>query len=347
MIAISISQASWAALLDRRSARRGFRPSNVATTAQKPWESRAVTSAVTSRRPVARRPRGSKRRQIGHGPRFPGQVGELSLCDGGPLDGAPSGDPRAAAGRAPTAVLPGRWRPGRTAESATVSAQCCERARRSPQHRSSGRDVSLGRCGGPHEVAQDPLFTEMFAAQARYPGFAIGTQLGFLLSGFLPFLGYGLMTDGVPGRYPVGTSLAAGPSPAWRRSPHATGAACRCSNSALPAVGAAPADGGVEVASFRPVAVSGAPSEPNGPRAPTRCPAAVPRLSLCEQPAAGSIAPWATTQSSRSTARTRRTARWANFTWRRGSAWGCGCGGTGLRGRRSRRSHGTMRRWAT
>ena len=29
-----------------------------------------------------------------------------------------------------------------------------------------------------------------------------------------------------------------------------------------------------------------------------------------------------------------------------GSAWGCGCGATGLRGRRCRRSHGITRRWA-
>ena len=42
-------------------------------------------------------------------------------------------------------------------------------------------------------------------------------------------------------------------------------AACRCSNSALRVVGAAPVRGGVEAASFRPVAVSGAPSDPNGP----------------------------------------------------------------------------------
>jgi MFS family permease len=47
------------------------------------------------------------------------------------------------------------------------------------------------------------FFTEMFDARVRYSGFAIGTQIGFLIAGFAPSIGFAIMTDGASGWLPV------------------------------------------------------------------------------------------------------------------------------------------------
>lgn len=47
------------------------------------------------------------------------------------------------------------------------------------------------------------FFTEMFAAPVRYTGFAIGTQLGFLIAGFSPAIAYSVMNEGPLGWIPV------------------------------------------------------------------------------------------------------------------------------------------------
>ena len=47
------------------------------------------------------------------------------------------------------------------------------------------------------------FFTEMFDARVRYSGFAVGTQIGFLIAGFAPSIGFAIMTDGVSGWLPV------------------------------------------------------------------------------------------------------------------------------------------------
>ncbi|MDY7527384.1 MULTISPECIES: hypothetical protein [unclassified Cryobacterium] len=53
------------------------------------------------------------------------------------------------------------------------------------------------------------FFTEMFAAPVRYSGFAIGTQLGFLLAGFAPSICYALLGSGIDGWVPVAVFTAA------------------------------------------------------------------------------------------------------------------------------------------
>ncbi len=40
------------------------------------------------------------------------------------------------------------------------------------------------------------FFTEMFAAPVRYSGFAVGTQIGFLIAGFAPAIGWALLAPG-------------------------------------------------------------------------------------------------------------------------------------------------------
>ncbi|TFD86978.1 MFS transporter [Cryobacterium lactosi] len=52
------------------------------------------------------------------------------------------------------------------------------------------------------------FFSEMFAAPVRYSGFAIGTQLGFLLAGFAPSIGFALLGDGINGWIPVAVFTA-------------------------------------------------------------------------------------------------------------------------------------------
>lgn len=52
------------------------------------------------------------------------------------------------------------------------------------------------------------FFSEMFAAPVRYSGFAIGTQLGFLLAGFAPSIGYALLGGGINGWIPVAVFTA-------------------------------------------------------------------------------------------------------------------------------------------
>lgn len=47
------------------------------------------------------------------------------------------------------------------------------------------------------------FFTEMFAAPVRYSGFAVGTQIGFLLAGFAPAIGWAIMGTGVHAWVPV------------------------------------------------------------------------------------------------------------------------------------------------
>ncbi|GAA3686860.1 MFS transporter [Arthrobacter ginkgonis] len=47
------------------------------------------------------------------------------------------------------------------------------------------------------------FFTEMFAAPVRYTGFAIGTQVGFLVAGFAPAIGYAIQGTGADGWVPV------------------------------------------------------------------------------------------------------------------------------------------------
>ncbi|MDT2004117.1 MHS family MFS transporter [Rhodococcus opacus] len=51
-------------------------------------------------------------------------------------------------------------------------------------------------------------FSELFAAPVRYSGFAIGSQVGFLLAGFAPSIGYLIMSDGVNGWIPVAVFAA-------------------------------------------------------------------------------------------------------------------------------------------
>ena len=53
------------------------------------------------------------------------------------------------------------------------------------------------------------FFTEMFAAPVRYTGFAIGTQVGFLLAGFAPAIGYAIQGTGADGWVPVALMTAA------------------------------------------------------------------------------------------------------------------------------------------
>jgi MFS family permease len=53
------------------------------------------------------------------------------------------------------------------------------------------------------------FFTEMFDARVRYTGFAIGTQIGFLLAGFAPSIGFAIMSEGVAGWVPVAIFAAA------------------------------------------------------------------------------------------------------------------------------------------
>lgn len=52
------------------------------------------------------------------------------------------------------------------------------------------------------------FFAEMFAAPVRYTGFAIGTQLGFLLAGFAPSIGFALLGPGIDGWVPVAVFTA-------------------------------------------------------------------------------------------------------------------------------------------
>lgn len=53
------------------------------------------------------------------------------------------------------------------------------------------------------------FFTEMFRAPVRYTGFAVGTQLGFLLAGFAPAIGYAILAPGIDGWIPVAVFTAA------------------------------------------------------------------------------------------------------------------------------------------
>jgi len=52
-------------------------------------------------------------------------------------------------------------------------------------------------------------FTELFAAKVRYSGFAVGSQLGLLLAGFSPSIGFAIMGDGLHGWVPVASFAAA------------------------------------------------------------------------------------------------------------------------------------------
>ncbi len=53
------------------------------------------------------------------------------------------------------------------------------------------------------------FFTEMFDARVRYTGFAIGTQIGFLIAGFAPSIGFAIMSGGGHGWVPVAIFAAA------------------------------------------------------------------------------------------------------------------------------------------
>ena len=48
----------------------------------------------------------------------------------------------------------------------------------------------------------------MFTAPVRYSGFAIGTQLRFLLAGFAPSIAYALLGGGITGWVPVAVFTA-------------------------------------------------------------------------------------------------------------------------------------------
>lgn len=52
------------------------------------------------------------------------------------------------------------------------------------------------------------FFAEMFAAPVRYTGFAVGTQIGFLLAGFAPAIGWALLGTGVTAWIPVAVFTA-------------------------------------------------------------------------------------------------------------------------------------------
>ncbi|NED63751.1 MHS family MFS transporter, partial [Streptomyces sp. SID10244] len=47
------------------------------------------------------------------------------------------------------------------------------------------------------------FYAEMFPAQVRYSGVAIGTQIGFMSSGFLPLIAAAILGDGRMGWVPV------------------------------------------------------------------------------------------------------------------------------------------------
>ncbi|MER5390247.1 MFS transporter [Saccharopolyspora sp. NPDC002686] len=52
------------------------------------------------------------------------------------------------------------------------------------------------------------FFTEMFDARVRYTGFAIGTQIGFLIAGFSPSIGVAIMGEGGSSWVPVAVFAA-------------------------------------------------------------------------------------------------------------------------------------------
>ncbi|MFF2028438.1 MFS transporter, partial [Streptomyces sp. NPDC058171] len=52
------------------------------------------------------------------------------------------------------------------------------------------------------------FFTEMFAAPVRYSGFAVGTQIGFLIAGFAPAIGWALLGTGANAWVPVAVFTA-------------------------------------------------------------------------------------------------------------------------------------------
>ncbi|RZL82270.1 MAG: MFS transporter [Rhodococcus sp. (in: high G+C Gram-positive bacteria)] len=52
------------------------------------------------------------------------------------------------------------------------------------------------------------FFTEMFAAPVRYSGFAVGTQIGFLIAGFAPAIGWALLGTGANAWVPVAAFTA-------------------------------------------------------------------------------------------------------------------------------------------
>jgi MFS family permease len=52
-------------------------------------------------------------------------------------------------------------------------------------------------------------FSELFAARVRYSGFAVGSQIGLLLAGFSPSIGFAIMGDGLNGWVPVACFAAA------------------------------------------------------------------------------------------------------------------------------------------
>ena len=52
------------------------------------------------------------------------------------------------------------------------------------------------------------FFTEMFDARVRYTGFAVGTQIGFLIAGFAPSIGFAIMGEGPTAWVPVAVFAA-------------------------------------------------------------------------------------------------------------------------------------------
>ncbi|MFP5071907.1 MFS transporter [Pseudonocardia nantongensis] len=52
------------------------------------------------------------------------------------------------------------------------------------------------------------FFTEMFDARVRYTGFAVGTQIGFLIAGFAPSIGFAITGEGPTAWVPVAVFAA-------------------------------------------------------------------------------------------------------------------------------------------
>lgn len=72
------------------------------------------------------------------------------------------------------------------------------------------------------------FYAEMFPARVRYSGVAIGTQLGFMISGFLPLIASAILGDGTLGWIPIAIvvaafSLAAALAAGTARETHRTG----------------------------------------------------------------------------------------------------------------------------
>lgn len=68
--------------------------------------------------------------------------------------------------------------------------------------------ILLSVCGGAAGALQPAFYTEMFDTKVRFSGVAISTQLGVLLGGFAPTIGYALLQPGRTGWIPVAVFTA-------------------------------------------------------------------------------------------------------------------------------------------